>query len=109
MNKILKPKNSGAVVFTDVDQVEQGLALANYIASREISTVVFLALATDKPILIEGPAGVGKTELAKAVATCLERRLIRLQCYEGLDEAKACHRLYGRAFCDYRRRWRGTW
>lgn len=91
MKEILKPKNSGTVVFTNVDQVEQGLARANYIASREISTVVFLALATDKPILIEGPAGVGKTELAKAVAICLERRLIRLQCYEGLDEAKALY------------------
>ncbi|MDY0220391.1 MAG: MoxR family ATPase [Desulfobacterium sp.] len=91
MNKILKPKDSGTVVFTDVNQVQQGLARANYIASREISTVVFLALATDKPVLIEGPAGVGKTELAKAVATCLERRLIRLQCYEGLDEAKALY------------------
>jgi MoxR-like ATPase len=91
VNKILKPKDSGTVVFTDVNQVQQGLARANYIASREISTVVFLALATDKPVLIEGPAGVGKTELAKAVATCLERRLIRLQCYEGLDEAKALY------------------
>lgn len=77
--------------FTTVDQVQQSLARANYIASKEIATVIFLALATDKPVLIEGPAGVGKTELAKAVAASLERRLIRLQCYEGLDEAKALY------------------
>ncbi len=77
--------------FLSVEHVQQTLARANYITSREIATVVFLALATDKPVLIEGPAGVGKTELAKAVATGLERRLIRLQCYEGLDEAKALY------------------
>jgi len=67
------------------------LEQANYIASKEIATVVFLAFVTNKPILIEGPAGVGKTELAKAVSCNLKRRLIRLQCYEGLDEAKALY------------------
>ncbi len=77
--------------FQSVDDVQKRLEQADYIASKEIATVVYIALATDKPILIEGPAGVGKTELAKAVATCLERRVIRLQCYEGLDEAKALY------------------
>ncbi|MCP4117976.1 MAG: MoxR family ATPase [Desulfobacteraceae bacterium] len=77
--------------FQSVDDVQKRLEQADYIASKEIATVVYIALATAKPILIEGPAGVGKTELAKAVATCLERRVIRLQCYEGLDEAKALY------------------
>ncbi|MFO7570372.1 MAG: MoxR family ATPase [Smithellaceae bacterium] len=67
------------------------LTRAGYIPSQEIATVVFLAQATQKPVLIEGPAGVGKTELAKAIARSLDRELIRLQCYEGLDEAKALY------------------
>jgi MoxR-like ATPase len=77
--------------FKNVDDVQKRLEQAGYIPSREISTVVFLAEATSKPILVEGPAGVGKTELAKAVARSLDRELIRLQCYEGLDEAKALY------------------
>ena len=77
--------------YRSVDDVEKRLAEAGYIPSREIATVVFLAQATQKPVLIEGPAGVGKTELAKAVARSLGRELIRLQCYEGLDEAKALY------------------
>lgn len=77
--------------YKNVQDVQQRLEQADYIPSREISTVVFLAQATQKPILIEGPAGVGKTELAKAVARSLDRDLIRLQCYEGLDEAKALY------------------
>jgi len=77
--------------FTGVDDVLIKLESAHYIPSREIATVVFLADATSKPILVEGPAGVGKTELAKAVARSLGRELIRLQCYEGLDEAKALY------------------
>jgi MoxR-like ATPase len=77
--------------FKSVDDVQKKLAEANYIASREIATVVFLAAATNKPMLVEGPAGVGKTELSKAVAEMLGRDLIRLQCYEGLDEAKALY------------------
>jgi MoxR-like ATPase len=77
--------------FKSVNDVQERLEMAGYIPSREISTVVFLAAATQKPVLVEGPAGVGKTELAKAVARSLDRELIRLQCYEGLDEAKALY------------------
>ncbi|MRR17440.1 MAG: MoxR family ATPase [Deltaproteobacteria bacterium] len=77
--------------YKTVADVEQRLTEAGYIPSREIATVIFLAQATQKPVLIEGPAGVGKTELAKAVSRSLDRELIRLQCYEGLDEAKALY------------------
>ena len=78
-------------MFANVEEVKKKLEGADYICSREIATVVYLAMATRKPVLVEGPAGVGKTELAKAVATGLNRELIRLQCYEGLDEAKALY------------------
>jgi MoxR-like ATPase len=77
--------------FKDVDHVAASLESADYICSKTIATVVFLAQATRKPVLVEGPAGVGKTELSKAVARCLKRELIRLQCYEGLDETKALY------------------
>ncbi|MFH1152491.1 MAG: MoxR family ATPase [Pseudomonadota bacterium] len=79
------------MVFSSVADVQAKLEAASYIPSVEIATVVFIAMATQKPVLIEGPAGVGKTELAKAVASSLDRKLIRLQCYEGLDEAKALY------------------
>ena len=77
--------------FTNVGHAKDCLEQADYICSTEIATVVFLAEITCKPILVEGPAGVGKTELAKAVARSLGRELIRLQCYEGLDESKALY------------------
>ncbi len=77
--------------YKSVNDVHKRLEMAGYIPSKEISTVVFLAAATQKPVLVEGPAGVGKTELAKAIARSLDRELIRLQCYEGLDEAKALY------------------
>jgi MoxR-like ATPase len=77
--------------FDGVEHVRRSLAAAGYICSKVIATVVFLAQATQKPVLVEGPAGVGKTELAKVVARSLDRELIRLQCYEGLDEAKALY------------------
>lgn len=77
--------------FKNVDQVTSALKKADYICSKSIATVVYLAQATQKPVLVEGPAGVGKTELSKAVARSLQRPLIRLQCYEGLDESKALY------------------
>jgi MoxR-like ATPase len=67
------------------------LRRVDYLADARIAQVAFLAHRLGKPILVEGPAGVGKTELAKALATLWERRLIRLQCYEGLDESKALY------------------
>ncbi len=78
-------------MFSQVSDVTDGLCSQQYIASDEISTAVFLAERMGKPILAEGPAGVGKTELAKAWAGASGRNLIRLQCYEGLDEAKALY------------------
>src|ERR1700734_1271259 len=71
--------------------VELGLSKAGYIANRQISTAIFIAQHLQKPILVEGPAGVGKTELAKSVASWLKLPLIRMQCYEGLDESKALY------------------
>jgi len=78
-------------VFEGVEDVSARLAAQDYVCDRRVATVVYLAAAIDKPVLVEGPAGVGKTELAKAVASALDRRLIRLQCYEGLDESKALY------------------
>jgi MoxR-like ATPase len=77
--------------FESVPAVREGLAGASYLADEGIAGVVFLAERLGKPVLVEGPAGVGKTELAKAVAAMTESRLIRLQCYEGLDESKALY------------------
>jgi MoxR-like ATPase len=71
--------------------VRERLAGARYLADEQLAVTVYLADHLDKPVLCEGPAGVGKTELAKAVATITGHRLIRLQCYEGLDEAKALY------------------
>jgi MoxR-like ATPase len=76
---------------TSVDTVQDELEAAGYLASEAIATTVFLAEALGKPLLVEGPAGVGKTELAKAVARARGTRLIRLQCYEGVDEARALY------------------
>jgi MoxR-like ATPase len=78
-------------MFENVEQVLEQLAKQSYIADKKIATVVYLAEQLEKPILVEGPAGVGKTELAKVVAAATGRDLIRLQCYEGLDEAKALY------------------
>ena len=77
--------------FTSPHQVTDALANVDYLANDRIAQVVFLADRLDKPVLVEGPAGVGKTELAKAMAAVTGRDLIRLQCYEGLDEAKALY------------------
>jgi len=77
--------------FGSVADVAQRLAAAGYLADAAIATTVFLADRLAKPLLVEGPAGVGKTELAKALATATDAELIRLQCYEGLDEARALY------------------
>ncbi len=77
--------------FESVDDVVTRLRGADYLADTGIAGVVFLADRLEKPVLVEGPAGVGKTELAKATATVTGSRLIRLQCYEGLDESKALY------------------
>src|ERR671918_2418786 len=77
--------------FTSVASVIDGLRQQEYLADEATAGVVFLADRLEKPILVEGPAGVGKTELAKALASLTGSRLIRLQCYEGLDEAKALY------------------
>jgi MoxR-like ATPase len=74
-----------------VDEVGAGLRAAGYLPADATALVAFLATKLGKPILVEGPAGVGKTELAKALARYLQRELVRLQCYEGLDEAKALY------------------
>jgi MoxR-like ATPase len=78
-------------MFSSIDDVIARFADLQYIASRTIGTVVYLASEMRKPILVEGPAGVGKTELAKVLARATGHELIRLQCYEGLDEAKALY------------------
>ena len=78
-------------MFQSIDDVIKRFAELRYIANRTIGTVVYLAAEMKKPILVEGPAGVGKTELAKVLAAAVGQELIRLQCYEGLDEAKALY------------------
>jgi len=78
-------------MFQSIDEVVERFAKNNYIASRRIATVIYLASALQKPVLVEGPAGVGKTDLAKVLAASLGQELIRLQCYEGLDEGKALY------------------
>ena len=85
------PAGAVARKLASIEAVEQGLASVGYIPSRQIATAVYLAQHLQKPILVEGPAGVGKTELAKSVAAFLDLTLIRMQCYEGLDEAKALY------------------
>ncbi|MCD6298551.1 MAG: MoxR family ATPase, partial [Deltaproteobacteria bacterium] len=77
--------------FGNIEQIQEGFEEAGYVCSLRIATTLYLAYHLEKPILVEGPAGVGKTELAKMAATYLDVPLIRLQCYEGLDESKALY------------------
>jgi len=72
-------------------ELERALARASYLADPRTALALFLALKLQRPLMLEGPAGVGKTDLARAAAEALGRPLIRLQCYEGLDEAKALY------------------
>jgi len=77
--------------FASIDELEHALQAADYLPDRGLSTALFLALTLEKPLLLEGEAGVGKTEAAKAIARATDSRLIRLQCYEGLDVAHAVY------------------
>ena len=77
--------------FADLESVRNSLSDVNYLADDGIAGVVYLADRLGKPVLVEGPAGTGKTQLAKSVAEMTGARLIRLQCYEGLDESKALY------------------
>ncbi|WP_083737066.1 AAA family ATPase [Mycobacterium sp. MS1601] len=78
-------------MFASVEEVRETLAGEGYIADERLATTIFLTTRLDKPLLVEGPAGVGKTELAKVLAAATGRRLLRLQCYEGQDETKALY------------------
>lgn len=76
---------------TSIDEVQETLGQEGYVCGRALATVVFLSLRLDRPLFLEGEAGTGKTEIAKAIAASLGRRLIRLQCYEGLDSSSAVY------------------
>jgi MoxR-like ATPase len=84
-------RGDGTALPQDIDQAQELLAGGNYIAGRDLAAVVFLALRMRRPLLLEGEAGVGKTEIANVLARTLGRDLIRLQCYEGLDLASAAY------------------
>ena len=99
------------MAFTSVAEVEQSLAGEHYLTGRGLATAVFLAVRMGRPLLLEGEPGVGKTEVAKALARILGADLIRLQCYEGIDSAQALYEwdyprqlLYARALADGRAR-----
>ncbi|MFG5380151.1 MULTISPECIES: AAA family ATPase [unclassified Yoonia] len=79
------------MAFGSIDEVQAALAGQDYVCGRALATVVFLSLKLGRPLFLEGEAGTGKTEIAKAIAAALGRRLIRLQCYEGLDSASAVY------------------
>jgi MoxR-like ATPase len=82
---------TGRLPFDSVQDLQAGLRAESYLADRGLATAIYLAVSLDKPLLLEGEAGVGKTEVAKALATLLSRELIRLQCYEGIDASQALY------------------
>jgi MoxR-like ATPase len=81
----------GQLPYASVDELQHALGNESYLADRGLATAIHLALSLDKPLLLEGEAGVGKTEVAKVLASLLGRRLIRLQCYEGIDASQALY------------------
>jgi MoxR-like ATPase len=81
----------GARPFDSVEELKEGLSREHYLADRGLATAIYLAVSLDKPLLLEGEAGVGKTEVAKVLASLLGRDLIRLQCYEGIDASQALY------------------
>ena len=85
------PAPSDAPKLASVERVIESFGGADYVCGKEVATAVYLMTQLQRPLLIEGPPGVGKTELAKVLADTTGRELIRLQCYEGLDEAKALY------------------
>jgi MoxR-like ATPase len=87
----IAPATSGLPAFAAVDELEAGLRDHRYVADRGLATTLFLTLKLQKPLLLEGEAGVGKTEIAKVLSDLLQTPLIRLQCYEGLDAASAIY------------------
>ncbi len=82
---------TGRLSFDSVQELQTGLRGEGYLADRGLATAIYLAVSLDKPLLLEGEAGVGKTEVAKALASLLSRELIRLQCYEGIDASQALY------------------
>jgi MoxR-like ATPase len=91
MGRVASPGYAGTVAHGSIDELDAALREADYLPDRGLATALYLSLALEKPVLLEGDAGVGKTEAAKALATALDARLIRLQCYEGLDVAHAVY------------------
>src|SRR6266498_5824831 len=77
--------------YVSIEDLRESLRAQAYLADRALATAIYLAVSLDKPLLLEGEAGVGKTEVAKALAGTLNRRLIRLQCYEGIDASQALY------------------
>src|SRR5207244_13018495 len=97
------------MTFPSIDELEVALRDASYLPDRGLATALFLALKLEKPLLLEGEAGVGKTEAAKALARVLDARLIRLQCYDGPDVAHAVYQWnYSRQLLHIRAAQEGT-
>ena len=90
-SNVVSKKGKRMINFQSIEAVQEGLARNGYVCGRALATVVFLSLKLGRPLFLEGEAGVGKTEIAKTLAASLGRRLIRLQCYEGLDATSAVY------------------